>query len=855
MKIALNSPVTLLTIGSAIAGMTIPVQAEPISVPTGATQVERSGEVFSITGGVTSGDGQTLFHSFAEFGLTQDQVASFLARPEVQSILGSVVGGEASYIDGLLQVTGSAADLYLINPAGIWFGPNAQLDLAGSFAATTASGVLFDDAIFNVLGPNDFSQLAGAPTGFVFGDAAGSVVNAADLSVLPGESIALIGGQVISTGTLTAPGGEITIAAIPDSNLVRISQTDNLLSLELASVPSAATTSLPFSPLTLPELLTGAGDLATATGITTNPDGTIALVDTAIADVAGTAIATGTLDTAGLTGGSVTVVGDRVSLLNATVNAAGETSGGTVRLGGDRTGQATLPGATLTYVDAESAIAADALRNGDGGTVILWSDDITGFFGDISARGGAEGGAGGFVEVSGARSLIFDGTVNTTAPLGLDGELLLDPTDIIIRNGSADGDDTDALATLLSEPNIALIDPIPTLIYESELEGLSGDTAITLRASNSITIENLADNILAFAERPAILEGGMPITVPFDPDPVPPDPAPIRFESGGTFAMDPADTISAPGRDVFIQADGAVTLGHVRTWRDGNDNNIDESVETDGNLTIMGASIRAGDLNALQRQLLDGDGVALIDGDIGLGSGNGSRVYLESTEGDITVDSILAGAGGLVANAAGRFRVGDFFRVEAVSERDADGAAIAADIYDLSIFVAIPLPLENGNPVPLPTNQQYFFRGTRIDPSTTGEIAIAFDLAGTQATEELRFFVGPAIAGDGGVTPPAGASGTVAGLLFAEPDRTIVTFLESQLFAPTTEAAIVAETPPDETSSVDTGDREIANTDTTILDELAAADDQSTGEQRVVEDRILQICDGNAEEQDEDCEE
>jgi len=54
---------------------------------------------------------------------------------------------------------------------------------------------------------------------------------------------------------------------------------------------------------------------------------------------------------------------------------------------------------------------------------------------------------------------------------------------------------------------------------------------------------------------------------------------------------------------------------------------------------------------------------------------------------------------------------------------------------------------------------------------------------------------------------------------------------------------------------VDTGDREIANTDTTILDELAAADDQSTGEQRVVEDRILQICDGNAEEQDEDCEE
>ncbi len=835
MNIALNPSVAVFVCGSALLGASLPGHAMPIAPdPSGTTQVGQAGAVFNITGGNLSADQQTLFHAFTEFGLTADQTAAFLAQPNVQSILGAITGGDASYIDGRLQVAGSAANLYLINPAGILFGPNAQLDLAGSFAATTASGVLFDEALFNVLGANDYSQFAGMPTGFTFVGTEGAIVNAAALAVSPGESITLVGGQVISTGTLAAPGGDITIAAIPGSNLVRISQTDMVLSLELAASPTAAPTTLPFEPLALPELLTGT-DIGTATGITPNPDGTISLVNTAVADLPGTAIVTGGLDTVGVTGGDVTVVGDRVSLLSANIDASGEQGGGTVRIGGDLMGQIALPGSTLTVVDAGSAIAADALVNGDGGTVILWSDDTTAFAGDISAQGGPLGGNGGFVEVSGARSLIFDGTVNTTAPLGTDGELLLDPTDIIIRNGIADGDDTDTLAALLSETNVALTDPIPTTIFESELEGLSGDTAVTLRASNSITIEDLADNELTFAERSPIFVNGAEITESLVPSEVPPDPAPIRFESGGTFAMNAGDTLSAPGRDVFITAGGAVTLGDVRTWRDGNNNaDIAPSVETDGNLTVIGASIQAGDLNALQRQITDADGVPLISGAVGLGGGNGSRVYLESTQGDITVDSILAGAGGLVVNAADTFRVEDFFRVEAVSQRDADGNAIASDTYDLSIFVAIPLPRDAAdNPIPPAADQQYFFRGIRIDPDTRGEIAIAFDTLNTRRFEDRNFFIGPAIAGDGGVAPPLGENGTVAGLLFAEPDRTIVTFLESQLFEPTNEVA-----------------------DTTGLDDLSDEDDEATLRGQIaIEDQVLEICDEDDEDPDAGCEE
>src|SRR5438045_1185799 len=80
-------------------------------------------------------------------------------------------------------------------------------------------------------------------------------------------------------------------------------------------------------------------------------------------------------------------------------------------------------------------VQADALENGDGGQIAVWSDDTTRYYGTIFARGGAGGGNGGFVEVSGKQNLNFDGDVNLTAPFGSVGTLLLDPGTITISNG------------------------------------------------------------------------------------------------------------------------------------------------------------------------------------------------------------------------------------------------------------------------------------------------------------------------------------------------------------------------------------------------------------------------------------
>jgi filamentous hemagglutinin family protein len=138
-----------------------------------------------VSGGKLSGDGANLFHSFGQFGLDSDQIANFLSKPSIQNILGRVTGGDASVINGLIQVTGGNSNLYLMNPAGIIFGPNARLNVAGDFTATTATGIGFGNKWFNATGANNYSTLVGTPNTFAFGtpQTPGAIVNAGQLAV------------------------------------------------------------------------------------------------------------------------------------------------------------------------------------------------------------------------------------------------------------------------------------------------------------------------------------------------------------------------------------------------------------------------------------------------------------------------------------------------------------------------------------------------------------------------------------------------------------------------------------------------------------------------------------------------
>ncbi|MGB0563200.1 MAG: DUF4347 domain-containing protein [Spirulinaceae cyanobacterium] len=244
-----------MTCGLAVLRSPTPVLAQAITAAADGTGtvVTIDGNAFTISGGSLSGDGANLFHSFEQFGLSSQQIATFLSQPGIRNILGRVVGGDPSVIDGLLQVTGGNANLYLMNPAGMVFGPNASLNVLGDFTATTADRIGFEGGWFNAVGSNNYQNLLGSPQSFsVLSTQPGAIVNAGNLSLATGGNLSLSGGTVINTGIIAAPGGNITLTAIPGENVVRISQDGSILSLD---VPADAFES-GITPLDLPGLLT-----------------------------------------------------------------------------------------------------------------------------------------------------------------------------------------------------------------------------------------------------------------------------------------------------------------------------------------------------------------------------------------------------------------------------------------------------------------------------------------------------------------------------------------------------------------------------------------------------------------------
>jgi len=426
------------------------VLGQIIPDPNGTgTHVTQAGQQFDISGGTFSGNGQNLFHLFRDFGLSQGQIANFLSNPHVRNILAGVNGGNASYINGLIQVSGGTSNLYLMNPAGIVFGSNARLNVPAAFHASTASRVHFEGGVFDLFSPsNTYATLLGNPTGFEF-NSKGILINEGHLRVKEGQQLTLMAHQVINTGTVAAPGGSVTVQAVPETGMVRVSQDGMILSLE---IPQERITG-EITAVDLPTLLTGGTPEQRVNSVIHNPDGSIALVHdpnkVSIPMQGATAVVGGTIDVSHPTGvgGSVTVLANQnIAVVGANINASGRTGGGTVLVGGDYLGGTAGTGrldsslnAQNLFVDSNTVMNADALTNGNGGTVINWADNSTQFHGTITARGGALGGDGGFVETSGRELLSVTGSVDASAPLGNPGLWLLDPHNVTITTSTSGG--------------------------------------------------------------------------------------------------------------------------------------------------------------------------------------------------------------------------------------------------------------------------------------------------------------------------------------------------------------------------------------------------------------------------------
>jgi filamentous hemagglutinin family protein len=162
--------------------------------------------------------GANLFHSFLEFNVNTGQSVTFTGPTSIANILSRVTGGSPSTIDGLLRSTIPGANMFLLNPAGVLFGPNASLDIGGSFHVTTADYVrLRDGGVFhaNLANQSVLSVASPAAFGFLGTSPAPIIVQGSALAVGAGRSISLVGGDVaVVNGLLAAPGGRISLVSV-----------------------------------------------------------------------------------------------------------------------------------------------------------------------------------------------------------------------------------------------------------------------------------------------------------------------------------------------------------------------------------------------------------------------------------------------------------------------------------------------------------------------------------------------------------------------------------------------------------------------------------------------------------------
>ncbi|MCX5880183.1 MAG: filamentous hemagglutinin N-terminal domain-containing protein, partial [Deltaproteobacteria bacterium] len=155
---------------------------------------------YYITDSLGKRAGQNLFHSFSSFNVGTGESATFTGPGDVRNVVSRVTGGFYSSIDGTLRSTIQGANLYFLNPWGVVFGPNAFLDVKGSFHVSTADYLRFEDGskFYSAPGPADQVLSTASPVafGFLGGNPSGIAAWGAWLEVPPGETLSLVGGDL-----------------------------------------------------------------------------------------------------------------------------------------------------------------------------------------------------------------------------------------------------------------------------------------------------------------------------------------------------------------------------------------------------------------------------------------------------------------------------------------------------------------------------------------------------------------------------------------------------------------------------------------------------------------------------------
>ncbi|MBU3694661.1 MAG: filamentous hemagglutinin N-terminal domain-containing protein, partial [Rhodocyclaceae bacterium] len=379
-----------------------------------------------------------------DFSIAAGHTVEFHQPGSSSIALNRVTGDQQSLIDGSLLANGQ---VWLLNPNGVFIGAGGQVSSRG-FLATTSS-ISNDDFM---AGSYSFTRAA---------KPGGVIVNQGQINALLGGYAVLAGEAVRNHGVVSAELGQVVLAGgrafamdLQGDRLISFQVTQPVETLSAdgqAVVLNTGSLIAKGGRVTLTaraaeDVVTSVintGGLLQATSVR-NENGTIVLDgDGGRVQVAGTLDASG--KNAGETGGSIGIFGRDIALNAASLDATGDAGGGTLLVGGGWQGApvGNFAPALTTSISADSVLNASAMTNGNGGTLVAWSDvhnplSATTVAGSLLARGGSQRGDGGRIETSGHRLEVNGITVDTSAASGRTGHWLIDPDDFTVggQNGN-----------------------------------------------------------------------------------------------------------------------------------------------------------------------------------------------------------------------------------------------------------------------------------------------------------------------------------------------------------------------------------------------------------------------------------
>jgi fibronectin-binding autotransporter adhesin len=598
--------------------------------------------------------------NWQQFNVGSQELVQFIQPSASAAILNRIVGGSPSEILGNISANGR---VFLINTQGVMFGAGSRVDVAGLVASTLDIA----DADFM----SGRYVLAGNGSG-------AGVVNQGQINAADGGFVVLAGDSARNSGLIQARLGDIVLASgsamtldLAGDGLINYHVDGAALSQAAGVANSGQLLADGGRVLMSAEVARGLvrdvvnnSGLIRATGVA-EENGEILLIG-----AGGNVVNTGTLDasSANGTGGSIQVLGDRDIRIEAgLIDASGTQGGGEIRLGGGIQGGEGLIQAERLYLAQAATVRADATVLGDGGRIAAYSKDHSVLAGLLSARGGAQGGDGGFVETSSAGLLTVTQVPELAGDTG--GHWLIDPEDIDIVAGNGYGGINNSNPFVANGDNAQLGVALITgaLANGSSVTISTGGTGS--QAGNINLLAALDYNGTGNGTLTLDAAGGIFLNQQIFDSTVGGDSLNLNLNAGGSISLGNSIDLGAGGAanllaggtislgdltasSIHVDAVGGVSLAATRTLR-----------STTGGIYLAGASLELAGLLDSAAEIdvyaragdISGAGDYTAAGYIDLYANEDS--YGGSAAGDVVVDQLHAG-GGIDIGADGKVQLG-----------------------------------------------------------------------------------------------------------------------------------------------------------------------------------------------------